>query len=57
MDSLKQYQEFLNEIGLSLPCTSFCIGGKMRRGLFGNMIRRHDPIAFEVGFRDWRDNN
>ena len=49
----KEYEKYLNEIGLSLDEDHFIIGGKKRNGKYGTMLRKHDPIAFEVGFRDW----
>jgi hypothetical protein len=49
----KAYQEHLNEIGENLTLDKYIIGGKMRSGRYGNMLRKHDPIAFEVGYREW----
>jgi len=54
----KQYEEFLNEIGKLLPEEEFIIGGKQRRPWrpYGKLIRKYDPIGFEVGFNDWARN-
>ena len=50
----KNYEEYLNEIGDVLPEESFIMAGKFRRGKYGSMLRKHDPIAFQVGFNEWR---
>lgn len=53
----KEYENYLNEIGLSLDEDYFIIGGKKRKsGKYGTMLRKHDPIAFEVGYNDWERN-
>ena len=49
----KDYENFLNEIGKSLSEDEFIIAGKQRTGKYGSLIRKHDPIAFEVGFIEW----
>lgn len=48
----KQHEAYLNEIGESLPETSLIIGGKLRKGKYGSLIRKYDPIAFEVSFQE-----
>lgn len=48
----KQYQQYLNEIGESLSDEEFIIGGKFRNTKYGNALRKYDPIAFEVGYRE-----
>lgn len=48
----KNYEEYLNGLGYE-DTEKMIIGGKMRRGKFGTMMRKHDPIAFEVGYREW----
>jgi hypothetical protein len=53
----KQYEEYLNEIGEVLPDEHFIIGGKMRRGKWGSMIRKYDPIAFQVGYNEYTLND
>lgn len=52
-----QYEAYLNCI--DMPEVSFWMGGKLRssyfhRGLYGTCLRKHDPIAFNVGFSEWR---
>lgn len=54
--SKKEYQEFLNEVGENLPEEEFIIGGKLRRGKYGDMVRKHDPIGFQVGYNEWKQN-
>jgi hypothetical protein len=54
----KEYEEYLN--GLSPPHGSekWIIGGTIRmlymwKNKYGSAIRKYDPIAFTVGFREW----
>ncbi len=56
MKKTKQnYEKWLNEIGKSLSKEEFWFGGKNhhRYGKYGTSMRKHDPIAFEVGFREF----
>lgn len=57
--SKKEYIKYLNEVGLSLSDDEFIIGGKMRKrkDLYGDHLYRHDSIAFEVGYSDWKREN
>jgi hypothetical protein len=57
--SRAQYVEHLNKIGASLSDEEFIIGGKMRnnRNKFGRYLRKYDPIAFEVGYKDYVRKN
>lgn len=48
----KEYEQYLNDCMPSIG-EHMIIGGKMRKGEYGTMIRRYDPIAFEVGFNEW----
>ena len=52
----KEYIKYLNEVGKSLSDDEFIIGGKMRKrkDLYGDYLYRHDSIAFEVGYSDWK---
>lgn len=58
MKTKKKYEYYLNEIGYSLNSEDFIIGGKQRNIFagYGFLIRKYDPIAFEVGFNGWRAN-
>jgi hypothetical protein len=53
-----EYTEYLNKIGRGLDEAKFIIGGKMRKQLYpcgyGKAIRRYNPIAFNVGYNEWR---
>lgn len=54
-DTKDAYEKYLNEIGKSLDTDEFIIGGIMRnpeKG-YGNMLRKHDPISFNVGYNEW----
>ncbi len=48
-----EYQQYLNEMGDTISDDDWIMGGKKRKGRYGNALRRHDPIAFEVGYNDW----
>ena len=56
MKKTKQnYENWLNEIGKSLSKEEFWFGDKNyhQYGKYGTSMRKHDPIAFEVGFREF----
>lgn len=47
----------LNDLGNSLSREEWIIGGKDRytgRDNYGVMLKRYDPIAFEVGYNEWK---
>ena len=45
-DTRKAFESYLDGIGLS--------GKDRSRSLYyGRMLRKHDPIAFEVGYKEW----
>ena len=46
----KDYEEYLNESGNG----NFHLNGKQRYGKYGYLLRKYDPIAFEVGYNKWR---
>ena len=51
-----KYQSFLNDLGTPSDDLK-SNGGRIKdRCLYGSWLRRNDPIAFEVGFRDWKSN-
>lgn len=50
------YQTFLNEIGIPQDDRKSNGGRINDRSLYGNWVKRKDPIMFEVGFRDWKSN-
>lgn len=58
----KDYEEYLNDMfrGQDLYDDgrgkySYMNSKKLlRAGKMGTALRKHDPVAFEVGFREWR---
>lgn len=53
----KEYEAFLNEISPDNDSEKWVIGGKNRyvnRNNYGTMLKRYDPVAFEVGYNEWR---
>lgn len=50
----KAYEKYLNELSDSICEEVFIMGGKMRHEKYGTALRKHDPIAFEVGFQEWK---
>ena len=61
--SKKQYEEWLNSISPKQGSDEWIIGGKLRMyymwdHAYGTAIRTYDPIAFQVGYNEFkRDNN
>lgn len=53
----KAYQEYLNSMDATFSHDDRIIGGKFRWGMYGDELRKHDPIAFEVGYNEWKRNN
>lgn len=55
----KEYVEFLNGLVDADPGDDrWIIGGKNRytgRRNYGTMLKRYDPVGFEVGFKEWRN--
>ena len=51
MKSKKDYISMLNDLGNSLSREEWIIGG---RDNYGVMLKRYDPIAFEVGYNEWK---
>lgn len=48
------FQEYLNELGTPDHDLK-SLGGRIPdRSKYGDWLRRYDPIAFEVGFQDWK---
>lgn len=59
--TIKGYVSYLNEIGTCLPYEAFIIGGKLRNrsypNNYGNALKRHDPISFNLGYNEWKREN
>lgn len=53
----KAYQEYLNSMDELIPEEDRIIGGTFRWGMYGDELRKYDPIAFEVGYNEWKQNN
>ena len=48
------YEAYLNEIGTP-ELEKKSNGGRVPdRSKYGSWLRKNDPIAFEVGFREWK---
>ena len=57
MKTKKEYEKYLNEI---LTYEANVINGRAkegRKGTYGTWLRKNDPIAFEVSFSDWEQEN
>lgn len=50
----KAYEDYLNEVGERLGAEAFILAGKMRSGKYGMLVRKYDPIGFEVGYNEWK---
>ena len=53
------YEKYLNENSPEVESESWIIGGKRRERLaanqkYGTALKLHDPIAFQVGYNDWK---
>lgn len=52
----KEYVEYLNSFSPDKGSELWIIGGKNRyngRDNWGLMLKRHDPIAFDIGYKEW----
>jgi len=72
MTKRKQYEEYLNElydVDTCLEQTEHCWAGNdktpaqktsalrvAKEGRYGTVLRLYDPIAFTVGYNDWKLN-
>jgi len=48
-----QYQFYLNELGIPQDDLRSNNGRIPDYAKYGNWIRTHDKIAFEIGYREW----
>lgn len=60
MKTKKDYEEYLNDNSPSQGSDEWIIGGVIRMSFmwqnkYGTAIRRFDPIAFEVGFNEFKN--
>lgn len=54
--SRKEYETYLNSMSPDRDSEEWIIGGKNRycgRENYGTMLKRYDPIGFNVGYREW----
>jgi len=54
----KQYENFLNSVSPPQGSEEWIIGGVIRMAYmwkkqYGTALRKYDPIAFEVGYREF----
>lgn len=55
----KEFVEYLNGLSPDRESEEWVIGGKSRwtgRENYGLMLKRYDPVAFEVAYREWKEN-
>ncbi|MFA5068172.1 MAG: hypothetical protein WC466_09115 [Candidatus Izemoplasmatales bacterium] len=56
-----KYIEYLNELQPGYESEEWIIGGENRAekwfGSYGSALKRFDPIAFQVGFNEWKRSN
>jgi len=57
----KEYEKFLNELSPPQGSDEWIIGGVIRMSAmwlqeYGKAVRKHDPIAFNVGYNEWQLN-
>ena len=53
------YEKYLNSLSPDYESDQWIIGGKLRYRLrksqkWGTALRTYDPIAFQVGYNEWR---
>ena len=60
MNTKKEYEEFLNDNSPIQGSDEWIIGGVIRMSFmwqnkYGTAIRKFDPIAFEVGYNEFKN--
>jgi hypothetical protein len=55
----KEYEEYLNDMSPEQGSDEWIIGGELRKywmskNQYGAAIRTYDPIAFEVGYNEFK---
>lgn len=60
MKTKKQFEEYLNNNSPAPGSDEWIIGGVIRmlwmwQGKYGTAVRKYDPIAFEVGFNEFKN--
>ena len=49
----RMYESYLNEMMTNMESDEFILAGKKRHGKYGTLLRKYDPIAFEIGYKEW----
>lgn len=58
-DTKKDFEMWLNGNSPEPDSEEWVIGGKNRycyRANYGTMLKRYDKIAFEIAYREWKEN-
>lgn len=57
--SRKEYIKYLNDLGPCLSDDNFIIAGIMRKNKnkYGQYLHDYDKIAFEVSYREWKNES
>ena len=50
----KEYEENLNELGTPIDDLKSNGGRIQDTARYGSWLRRNDPVAFNVGFNEWK---
>lgn len=58
----KAFEKYLNDLSYDMSEDDYIIGGKMRHSYrdkrrYGSALRKYDPIAFQVGYKEWYQEN
>ena len=54
MPTRKDYEEYLNELGAPLDDLKSNGGRIPDSSRYGSWLRRNDPVAFNVGYREYK---
>lgn len=58
--TMDAYQNELNNLHPNFESEDWIINGKNRNKMYpfyGKALRKHDPIAFQVGYEEWVQKN
>ena len=54
MNTKSDYEEYLNVLGVPED-DKYENGGRIRSDKYGTWVRKNDPIAFEVGYNEYKN--
>lgn len=60
MKSRKEFERYLNNLSPDSDSEEWIIGGKNRycyRDNYGTMLKRYDPIAFQIAYEEWTNKD